>query len=127
MRKIFFNDWANFLDDEIKKPYYLELKKFLIGEYSTRKIFLSRSLKNLSGVEVVGSVEELFNVLDAAEENFVIGGAEVFNELIPYAEEIFLTVVDAEAQADVFFPNVDEFTLKAAQIFDGFEFGRYTR
>ena len=39
MRKIFFNDWANFLNDEIKKPYYLELKKFLIGEYSTRKIY----------------------------------------------------------------------------------------
>lgn len=92
-----------------------------------RNIILSRSLKNLSGAEVVGSVEELFNVLDAAEENFVIGGEEIFNELIPYATEIFLTVVDAEVQADVFFPNVDEFTLKAAQIFDGFEFGRYTR
>ena len=92
-----------------------------------RNIVLSRSLKNLSGAEVVGSVEELFDVLDAAEENFVIGGAEVFNELIPYAEEIFLTVVDAEAQADVFFPNVDEFTLQAAQIVDGCEFRRYTR
>ncbi len=92
-----------------------------------RNIILSRSLKSLAGFEVVGSVEELFNVLDAAEENFVIGGAEVFNELIPYAAEIFLTVVDAEAQADVFFPNVDEFTLQAAQIVDGYEFRRYTR
>ena len=61
-------------------------------------------------------------------ENFVIGGAEVFDELIPYATEIFLTVVDAEVQADKFFPNFfDEFTLTAAQIFDGFEFRRYTR
>lgn len=92
-----------------------------------RNILLSRSLKSLAGFEVVGGVEELFDILDAAEENFVIGGAEVFNELIPYAAEIFLTVVDAEAQADVFFPNVDEFTLQAAQIVDGYEFRRYTR
>ncbi|MBR0062021.1 MAG: 2-amino-4-hydroxy-6-hydroxymethyldihydropteridine diphosphokinase, partial [Selenomonadaceae bacterium] len=92
-----------------------------------RNIILSRSLKSLSGAEVVGSVEELFDILDAAEENFVIGGAEVFNELIPYAAEIFLTVVDAETQADVFFPSVEEFTLQAAQIVDGYEFRRYTR
>ena len=92
-----------------------------------RNIVLSHSLKSLAGLEVVGSVEELFDVLDAAEENFVIGGAEVFSELIPYAVEIFLTVVNAETQADVFFPNIDEFTLQAAQIFDGYEFRRYTR
>lgn len=39
MRKIFRNDWAELLDDELKEPYYQELRKFLIDEYSTRKIF----------------------------------------------------------------------------------------
>ena len=43
-----------------------------------RNIILSRTLEKVSGAEVVGGVEELFDVLDAAEENFVIGGAEVF-------------------------------------------------
>ena len=37
--KIFRNDWAQFLDDELKEPYYLELRKFLIDEYRSRKIF----------------------------------------------------------------------------------------
>lgn len=92
-----------------------------------RNIILSRSLKNIPGAEVVGSVEELFNVLNSAEENFIIGGAEIFNELIPYATEIFLTVVDAEAEADTFFPSVDEFTLRDVKTFTGFEFRRYTR
>lgn len=91
-----------------------------------RNIILSRTLKSLSGAEVVGSVEELLNVLDAAEENFVIGGGQIFNELIAYAAEIFLTVVDAKAQADTFFPNVDDFTLTDKKSFDGFEFRRYT-
>ncbi len=92
-----------------------------------RNIILSRSTKKIFGAEVVGSLEELFNTLNIAEENFVIGGSEIFSELIPYATEIFLTVVDAEVQADVFFPNVDEFILRDVKIFDGFEFRRYSR
>ena len=39
MKKIFKNDWAQLLDDELKEPYYQELRKFLIDEYSTKKIF----------------------------------------------------------------------------------------
>ena len=92
-----------------------------------RNILLSRSAEKISGAEVVGNVEELFGVLDSAEENFVIGGAEIFNELIPYASEIFLTVVDAQAEADAFFPTVDEFILRDVKNFAGFEFRRYTR
>ena len=92
-----------------------------------RNIILSRSQDNISGAEVVGSVEELFGVLNLAEENFVIGGEQIFNELIPYAAEIFLTVVDAEVEADTFFPSVDEFILRDVKTFDGFEFRRYMR
>ena len=39
MAKIFKNDWANFLDAELEKDYYKELRQFLINEYRTRKIF----------------------------------------------------------------------------------------
>jgi len=39
MRKIFRNDWAQLLDDELQEPYYRELRQFLIDEYSTKKIF----------------------------------------------------------------------------------------
>lgn len=92
-----------------------------------KNILLSRTPANFSGGQVVGGVEELFGVLDAAEKNFVIGGEKIFNELIPYATEIFLTVVDAEAEADVFFPAVDEFTLRGVKNFGGFEVRRYTR
>ena len=37
--QIFKNDWAKFLDAELEKPYYKELRQFLINEYRTRKIF----------------------------------------------------------------------------------------
>ncbi|MBQ4494987.1 MAG: uracil-DNA glycosylase, partial [Selenomonadaceae bacterium] len=39
MKKIFKNDWAELLNDELNEPYYQELRKFLIDEYSTKKIF----------------------------------------------------------------------------------------
>ena len=39
MKKIFRNDWAQLLNDELNEPYYQELRKFLIDEYSTKKIF----------------------------------------------------------------------------------------
>ena len=91
-----------------------------------RNIILSQTTKNISGAEVVGSVEELFGVLNSTEKNFVIGGAEIFNELIPYAAEIFLTVVDAEAEADKFFPSVDEFILRDVNVGTG-DWGLGTR
>lgn len=92
-----------------------------------RNIILSRTQEKISGAEVVGGVAELFDKLDAAQKNFVIGGAEVFSELIPYATEIFLSVVDAEADADIFFPPVDDFILRDVKAFGDFEFRRYTR
>ncbi|MGG1553589.1 uracil-DNA glycosylase [Paenibacillus ferrarius] len=33
------NDWANELEPEFAKPYYLQLRKFLVDEYRTRTIY----------------------------------------------------------------------------------------
>ncbi|MGN0604996.1 MAG: uracil-DNA glycosylase [Oscillospiraceae bacterium] len=33
------NEWDELLKDEFQKPYYLELRKFLITEYKTQKIY----------------------------------------------------------------------------------------
>ena len=37
--KIFRNDWADYLDEELQEPYYQQLRLFLINEYKTRHIF----------------------------------------------------------------------------------------
>lgn len=37
--QILKNDWQNLLEDEFKKDYYLELRKFLINEYKTKTIY----------------------------------------------------------------------------------------
>lgn len=61
---------------------------------------------------------------------FVIGGGEIYTELLPYATEIYLTVVDAEKISDVKFPPfADEFELVDVKHFDGknFEIRKYVR
>ena len=42
-----------------------------------------------------------------AEDIYVIGGASVYEALLPYCEEVLVTKVDAEGGAETFFPNLD--------------------
>lgn len=37
--KIFKNDWEIYLTEEMQKPYYRELREFLIGEYRHGKVY----------------------------------------------------------------------------------------
>ena len=53
---------------------------------------------------------------------------EIFSELIPYAAEIYLTAVDAEAEADVFFPRIPvEFELAGVEDFPAFKVRHYVK
>ena len=46
---------------------------------------------------------------DTPEEIFVIGGALIYDEFLPYAKALYLTEIDATApDADAFFPNFDK-------------------
>lgn len=62
----------------------------------------------IDGAEVVHSVEE---ALDAAKGDtiFVIGGGKIYAEFLPFADQIYLTEIDAECpEADTFFPQFDK-------------------
>lgn len=65
-------------------------------------------------VIVVLSIEQAIEAAISApggrEEVFVIGGAKVFAETIDRADRLYLTIVDATAEADVFFPEYSAFT-----------------
>lgn len=41
------------------------------------------------------------------QEAFVIGGAEIYAQALPQADRLYLTFVDAEVEADAFFPAFD--------------------
>ena len=42
------------------------------------------------------------------EEFFVIGGATIYRLALPYAKILYLTEIDAEHEADAFFPEFDK-------------------
>ena len=97
---------------------------------SRRNIIFSRSVEKISGAEIVHDVNELWEVLDKNSRslNFVIGGEEIFNELLPYATEIYLTVVDEEKCFDVKFPSFDEEFISGKNSYSPkFEFKHYVR
>ena len=59
---------------------------------------------------IVRSYDELKNELKKREDEeiYVIGGGEVYKELLPYCDEALVTKVDAVGGAEVFFPNLDK-------------------
>lgn len=60
------------------------------------------------GVRVCNNGGELALLLrDSAADVFVIGGGEVYRELLPFCDTAYITVVDTEAEADTFLPTLD--------------------
>ncbi len=43
------------------------------------------------------------------DEIFIIGGGQIYKEALPYADKLYLTVVDGTAEADTFFPDYSVF------------------
>ncbi len=42
-----------------------------------------------------------------AEEIFVIGGGELYKEALPFTDRLYLTLIQANAEADIFFPEYE--------------------
>ena len=70
-------------------------------------IVLSRDPKyRISGVDVVESFEQAL-AKTRAEDVFIIGGAQLYEKTLPFAERLYLTEVGTMIDGDVFFPDCD--------------------
>ncbi len=58
------------------------------------------------GCVVVDGVQPLLSLAEG-EEIFVIGGARVFETFLPWAERMYLTLIDANIRGDTVFPPYD--------------------
>lgn len=59
------------------------------------------------GATVVQSLEKAFDAHDDAEL-FVIGGAEIYAQSMPFVDKLYVTEVDADITGgDTFFPSID--------------------
>lgn len=57
---------------------------------------------------VISQIEDCMPHLEPDNENFVIGGGEIYNLLLPYCKKIYLTSVHQEYAGDAFFPAIEE-------------------
>lgn len=77
-------------------------------------IIITRQKEYLAdGCLVVHSLEEALEISPQNEEVFIIGGAQIYKQALPFADKIDLTRVHIELDADAFFSefNTSEWNL----------------
>ena len=61
------------------------------------------------GCVVVNSLKEALKAASEIDENpFILGGAEIYTQAMPFADKLDITFVHHQFEADVFFPEIDK-------------------
>lgn len=71
-----------------------------------RNMVLTRCRMAFPGAEVFPNLEEALQACQNDEETYIIGGASVYAQALPFAQRLCLTEIqDTPAEADAFFPE----------------------
>lgn len=88
--------------------------------------------RKIPGVETYPTLAQALQALENEEKVFVIGGGEIFAQLLDHADELHLTLVDREIDGDTYFPPYEHligtrYKLVAREEHVGFVFEDYVR
>jgi dihydrofolate reductase len=73
-----------------------------------RNIVITRNPQwQADGAECAGSLQAALDRIGDAAKAFIIGGAEIYAQALPLADELVLTEIDADLDGDTFFPPWD--------------------
>lgn len=71
-----------------------------------RNVVISRSVDSITGCDVYVSLKEALDSCDKSEDIYIIGGASVYEQAMPFADRLCLTEIDdTPDNADAFFPD----------------------
>ena len=116
------NDLLFSLPEDMKFFRTTTLNKVVIMGSNTLKSFPGgKPLKNRTNIVlfpggekredciIVESLDELFSEIKKypSDDVFVIGGAMFYKTMLPYCSEVYVTKVDADGEAEVFYENLD--------------------
>jgi dihydrofolate reductase len=59
-------------------------------------------------VEIINDIEKIDKYINSEEENFVIGGAIIYKQLITKVNKMYITKVHQKFQGDAYFPIINE-------------------
>ena len=84
------------------------------------------------GVITCNSVAKVLNWCELNQKPnqkvFIIGGAQIYTQFLPFADQLDLTLVDGQYEGDIFFPEfADSFKLVEKNQKDGYSFDKYIR
>lgn len=71
-------------------------------------ILTSDSDYKAEGCVICSSFEQAISECGDAQEAMIMGGASLYEQLLPHAEKLYLTYVDAELAGDTWFPRWDK-------------------
>jgi len=60
------------------------------------------------GCEMVFSIGEAISKCEKKEECFIIGGASIYNQFMPLADKLYITLVNKDFEGDTFFPEIEK-------------------
>lgn len=83
-----------------------------------RHIIITRKKNaDFDGCIVVNSIKEAIDNMETNNENFIIGGGEIYKQFLPFSTKIYLTIVEKHYEADTFFPelNWDEWNIESEE------------
>jgi dihydrofolate reductase len=58
--------------------------------------------EQIEGCTMAYSIAEAIEKMDNDNENFIIGGGSVYRQFLPYAQQLYLTIVEKDFEADTF-------------------------
>ena len=73
-----------------------------------KTIVLTHQDIDIEGATVAHSVEEVLEMVKDQPKVFVVGGASVYDALLPFCEKVHITKIYARPECDAFFLNLDE-------------------
>lgn len=62
----------------------------------------------VEGAIVTHSIDEALQAAGDVEEVMIIGGASFYEQMLPQADRMYLTLVHADVEGDAWFPDYDE-------------------
>ncbi len=105
------DDFKYFKKNTIGHSIIMGRKTFLsIGKAlpERRNIVLSRDLNfSAEDVDVANSIPEVLTYCRDEREIFIIGGAQLYKQMLPLAHKVLLTRVHTNIEGDAYFPSLN--------------------
>ena len=73
-----------------------------------RNIIITRQAITIEGCEIVSSIEAALGLCKDENEVFIVGGAEIYKQVLHQTDRIYLTVVHQIFEGDSYFPAIDK-------------------